>query len=120
MSVNHERVGSAGHERSLDEVLGGGDVLEVLHPLLGPGQALETQLAHDLPDQLLVDDKTLFDLEGRPDAQHPIGPTGSGVDLGDGISEEQSADRPIRGTAELHLVIRERPRPTSRQAARSE
>jgi hypothetical protein len=66
-------VGRRGHEAALDEVLAGSGVFQVLDPLLWSGQALQAELLHDLPDQLLVDDEPLLDLEGGPDAQHPIG-----------------------------------------------
>ena len=43
-------------------------------------------------DELRVDDEPLFDLEGGPDPQDAVGAPGAGMDVGDGVGEQQAAD----------------------------
>jgi len=78
-------IGRCGLEVALDEVLAGGGVLQVLHTPPRSWQAPDAQLAHDSLHELGVDDETLLDLQGRPDAQDAVGAPGAGVDVGDGV-----------------------------------
>ena len=98
-------VGRGGSEVALDEVLAGGGVLQVLHSLPRPGQAPDAELAHDPFHELGVDDEPLLDLEGGPDAQDAIGAPRAGVDVGDGVGEQQAADLAVVGLAELDVVV---------------
>ena len=92
-------------EVALDEVLTGGDVLQVLHPLLRPRQALNAQFAHDPLDQLRVDDEPLFDLQGGSDPQDAVGAPGAGVDVGDGVGQKKATDLAVVGLSELDVVV---------------
>ena len=83
MSVSHSSFGAAAVNRRWTRSSQVGAFLRFLTPFPRPGQALEAELAHDLPHQLLVDDQALFDLQGGSDPQHPVGAPGAGVDVGD-------------------------------------
>jgi len=47
----------------------------------------------------------LLDLQGGPDPQAAVGAPGSGVDVGDGVGEQQAADLAVAGLAELDVVV---------------
>jgi hypothetical protein len=98
-------VGRGGSELALDEVLAGGGVLEVLDACAWSGQAADPQLAHDLFHQLGVHDQSLLDLQGGPDPQAAVGAPGPGVDVGDGVGEQQAADLAVVRPAELDVVV---------------
>lgn len=99
-------VRTIGREVALDEVITGGDVLQVLHVPARSGQAVDAELSHDLRDQLLVDDEPLFDLERRPDAESPVCAARAGMDIGDEIGEQQPADLRVGWRSELDVVVR--------------
>ena len=54
--------------------------------------------------KLGVHDQPLLDLQGGPDPQDAVGAAGPGVDVGDGIGEQQAADLAVVGLAELDVV----------------
>jgi hypothetical protein len=97
--------GGLGRELALDQVLTGPGVLQVLVTLLRPWQAPQAQLTHDPLDQLGVDYEALLDLECGFDPQDAVGATRAGVDIGDGIGEEKTADLAVAGLPELDVVI---------------
>jgi hypothetical protein len=99
-----EHVGSVHGEVALDQVLFGGRIDQVLLASLGPGQALDAQLAHDGEDQLLVHHHVLLTHQGGSDAQHPIGPSGALVDVSHEPAEQQPPDLAVRGHVVLELV----------------
>ena len=98
-------VGTSSAELALDQVLAGGCVLEVLVALLGPGQAFEAQLGHDPLHQLGIDNEPLLDLQGGLDPQDPVGASGTGVNIGDRVSQQEAADRAVSRPSELDLVV---------------
>jgi hypothetical protein len=98
-------VGGRRAELALDKVFAGRGILEVLEPFLGPRKALEAQLPHDPRDELGVDDEALFDLQGGLDPQDAIGAPGAGVNVSDGVGEEETSDLAVVGLAELDVVI---------------
>ena len=55
--------------------------------------------------QLLVDDETLFNLEGSPNTQATIGASGTGMDISDEIAQKQMADLAVGGFSELDVVL---------------
>jgi hypothetical protein len=57
----------------LDEILTRRGVLEVLDALAWSREAVDPELTHDLPHELLVDDQSLLDLQRGADPQHPVG-----------------------------------------------
>src|SRR5438552_3367789 len=59
MSVSHSSFGADAVNRRLIRSSHVGAFLRFFIPLRGPGQALEAELAHDLPHELLVDDEPL-------------------------------------------------------------
>ena len=72
-------------------------------PFLRPGKALDAQLAHDFPDQLVLTIRPCSISRAALIRKHPIGAAGSGVDVGDGIGQQQGADLAIMGC--LNLIL---------------
>jgi hypothetical protein len=88
-------------EPSLDEVLAGGDV----EALLGTWEPPQSQAAHQLLHELVVDDQALLDLECGLHPQDPVGATGALMDVLDRVFQQHVSDLAVRDLAELDVVV---------------
>src|SRR5665213_2721868 len=98
-------VGTGGGELTLDQVLTGPCVLEVLVALFRPRKTPNAQLTHDPLDQLGVDNQALFDLQSGLDPQDAVGASRAGVDIGDGVGQHEATDLAVVGLSELDAVV---------------
>jgi hypothetical protein len=98
-------VRTSGDELALDQVLAGWCILEVRVALLRPRQARKAQFTHEPLHQLVVHDEPLFDLQGSFDPPDAIGASRAGMDLRDGVGQQEATNLTIVGLSELDVVI---------------